>query len=365
VKFSGIGENMHKEIPVMRPMLPRSESVMPYLKQIDNNRWYSNEGPLVKQLEIRFAEKLGVNSANVVLSSSATLALQGACFLFAANTIQVPAYTFAASASSVLLAGKHLELSDIDPKSWMISVDHNLDMHSEGVMIVLPFGSPYRRSEIRDDYVQVVIDAAASLGANNDPLTSLPRNSVIVFSLHATKVFGVGEAGLSIFANRIDAENFRSWINFGFNGSRESLIVGTNAKMSEMTAAYGHAVLDQIDRETSDWAVARQMMNEIDYQLGIGSHVSRTDGISPYWIAEFDSQETRDRVSNHLQSSGIGTRKWWGDGLHRMKSFISDSVEKFPATDLVAGRTLGLPMFRDITSSDIDRVANEIQVVLD
>jgi hypothetical protein len=40
-------------IPVMRPKLPSAERLAPYLRQIDEARFYSNFGPLVQRLEAR------------------------------------------------------------------------------------------------------------------------------------------------------------------------------------------------------------------------------------------------------------------------------------------------------------------------
>ena len=46
----------HDGIPVLRPLLPRAERLLPYLRRIDETRIYSNHGPLSGELERRLAE---------------------------------------------------------------------------------------------------------------------------------------------------------------------------------------------------------------------------------------------------------------------------------------------------------------------
>ena len=41
------------QIPIARPKLPAAERIVPYLKEIDATRYYSNFGPLVSSFEDR------------------------------------------------------------------------------------------------------------------------------------------------------------------------------------------------------------------------------------------------------------------------------------------------------------------------
>ncbi len=56
-------------IPLMIPELPTLEVLTPYLRRIDQNRWYSNFGPLSRELEERLAATF---NARAVQSSDAT-----------------------------------------------------------------------------------------------------------------------------------------------------------------------------------------------------------------------------------------------------------------------------------------------------
>src|SRR5262249_18273269 len=65
-------------VPVMRPRLPNSELLLPYLRQMDANRIYSNHGPLMVELERKLSHFLLLSPNSIACASSGTAALIGA-----------------------------------------------------------------------------------------------------------------------------------------------------------------------------------------------------------------------------------------------------------------------------------------------
>ena len=92
----------------------------------------------------------------------------------------------------------------------------------------------------------LIIDAAASLGGRDEDGGWVGGSGdAEVFSMHATKVFGVGEGG-AVFVRKPLAGLVRRTINFGLaDGVPETL--GFNGKLSEVHAAIGLAVLERMD----------------------------------------------------------------------------------------------------------------------
>jgi dTDP-4-amino-4,6-dideoxygalactose transaminase len=306
---------------------------------------------LLKSLEKRFAEKLKVNESNVVLCANATLAIQGLCELSPAEEFKVPSFTFAATGLAVQKSGKKLGLLDIVADSWEIDISQNKLDSSTGVVPVAPFG----RTLNLDKYLgieNVIVDAAASLGSYLQSPVKLEKNHSIVFSLHATKVLGIGEGGLVLFGDASKAQEFRTWLNFGFSGSRDSSILGTNAKMSEMQAAYGHAVLDHWEQEKAEWGKARKRVEELEARHNLKSPTLLKGVISPYWIIQAEEALILE-IESKFQDSNIQTRRWWSRGLHKMPAFKNYSTKEFPGTDQVASTTIGLPFFRDLGDEEI------------
>ncbi len=349
----------------MRPRMPRAAEVAPWLERMDASRLYSNFGPLVRELEAAHAARLGVPPERLVSVANATLGLEGAVAVSPAETWVVPDFTFPASVHAVLAAGKSLEFGDISPDDWQLdTVPIHERADTLGIMPVLPFGAGIRLDKWRA-FPHVVLDAAASLGSEDLDLTGLPATWAVVFSLHATKVLPAGEGGLVVFGSEDQARRFRAWSNFGFAGTRLSSIVGTNAKMSELTAAYALASLSGWTTERTDWMRGLSRANAIADDLGIASPVQRYRGVHPYWVVQFETAAAREHAEAILAERGIETRLWWPAALHQMPAFTAWApAVPTPHCVHAAATALGLPMHRDIGGADIDSVGEALRVAL-
>ena len=353
----------NQQIPVMKPQLPKFKHVKKYVHVIDKSRIYSNYGSLVEKLESRFAEYFGIDKNLVVLCANATLAIQGAAYLMPVTKFEAPAYTFPASLTGVLNTGKDIELIDINLEDWKIKAGSEID--GTGLVEVLPFGAPLKMQENKN-WNYKIIDAAASIASGEHVFEGMGKNWITVFSLHATKIMGIGEGGIAVFSSTNFAQEFRSWINFGFSGDRNSKVIGINAKMSEFTAAYGHAVLDNWKKEKRDREILKSKINEVSKALNIESITNSYPGVNPYWIAQFKDPQTTRNVEIILKQNKIETRRWWSYGCHKMPAFSAISTRKeFPNTNKVAETSLGLPLFIDMTNQQIFEIQNSILSILE
>ena len=346
-------------IPLMRPTLPTSAAILPYLDEIQESRVYSNRGPLVRRLEDRYAEKVGIAKELVVLCANATLALQGIAHLSNSEEFVAPSFTFPATALAVIAAGKKLHLADIESSSWAIKPAPSARERQLGRILVLPFGEPVDLAPFADQS-DLLIDAAAGLGTASHWVGQLQENWSAVFSLHATKAFGIGEGGLAVFGDTHTAKRFRAWLNFGFEGTRSSALLGTNAKLSEYAAAVGHAVVDDWEAEAAQWKAAGELVRQHSSHLSTVGIESRQPWLAPYWLAAFRSGEERDRVTRRLDAVGIETRLWWSDGCHRMPAFVGVPRDSMPVTEALTNRYLGLPFRRDLSADEVQTVVREI-----
>ena len=96
-------------INVTKTYLPNKEKYQKYVDEIYANGWVTNNGPLVKKLEKRLAEYLGVK--NIVLVANGTVALE-----IAYRTLDLKGYaittpfSFVATTSSLVTNGLNLFL---------------------------------------------------------------------------------------------------------------------------------------------------------------------------------------------------------------------------------------------------------------
>ena len=349
-------------IPVMKPKVVDPESSLHRLRDVAQSGVFSNLGPQVQELEQRFADLFGVPHSNVVTAANATLAIAGAIRVSQALSWRVPAWTFAATAHAASSSGLPFRFVDVSPETWMIDASA-AGPAGEGSVLVLPFGMPLAEAKWGDD-AEVVVDAAASLGSMVHQFPNLPRRTSLVFSLHATKVLGIGEGAVTVFGDAERAAAFRSWSNFGFAGSRDSLSTGTNAKMGEYVAALLHTELDEWPQTRDEWTGVRKLADTTSDQSGLPLQPDSHGVIGPYWIAVLEDSEGRRALEHALASAGIETRRWWGPGLHRMPAFTAVPFTDLRYTDHLASRYLGLPFFRNLTQEQISRIVKVLEQVL-
>src|SRR5690349_19034638 len=110
----------------MTVQLPTVDRITPYLERIDRNRWYSNFGPLVQELEARLAASFDRHESEptVVTVGNGTVGIElalRALGLPPNSGVLVPALTFVATANAVLSAGLRPIVWDIDPGSWLLT----------------------------------------------------------------------------------------------------------------------------------------------------------------------------------------------------------------------------------------------------
>ena len=234
----------------MVPDLPAPDEYLPWLAEMHQRQWYSNFGPLALALERRLSAIFGSADETCVTVCNATSGLSASLLATGRRgPVLVPAFTFPASLGAVRAAGMMPIVADVDRDSWAFGCDH-LDRALDAtgatiVMLIAPFGLQRSfEAEIalcRQRNVAVVIDNAAGLGVRRSAI-GLTEDVFEVFSMHATKPFGIGEGGV-IFAHRNRDKALRAVLNFALTPPQQpgGPHWGFNGKMSEFHAAVGLA----------------------------------------------------------------------------------------------------------------------------
>lgn len=350
------------EVPVAKPRLPLAAEILPYLRRMDQSRWYSNSGPLVEELEARLAAHAGGGSVATVANATIglTLALL-ASDLTPGALCMVPSWTFAASAHAIQLAGLVPWIVDVDSETWTLESGearellHRAPGQVAAVMPVSPFGQPIDCAawEIfrKETGIAVVIDAAAMFDTIR--ATSIPT----VVSLHATKILGVGEGGFIISSDHSLWQEVQKRANFGFWGTREATARSANGKMSEYTAAVGLAGLANWEATRADFV--RVGMRYVEAFSG-QSRVKLQEGFGQRWVSTTVNVSVANggagEIAQVLSSKGIATRRWWGGGLHQHSAFLDCPRNCTPNTEWLAGTVLGLPCWSDLPNDKIDAI---------
>lgn len=338
--------------------MPTYRQLSRYLKRIDKSGTYTNFGPLSVELENRLAKHLGIQPNQICSIANATLGISGLITTaFTKPDVQVPSWTFTATPAAILLSGFNIEFVDVDATTWESQIPQN---EIQGVH-VLPFGGS--GMEIPEKQTPVIIDAAASFA--NLGQIKLPKNRdwAVVVSLHATKTLGAGEGGFVYSNNPEWISDLKAWTNFGFSGTRESRAIGTNSKMSEYHAAVALASLDLWPSTHKKLLNLTTKCLEVSRQLGITTHPAmQSNQATPYWIVRLDSPEQKKELQSFLLEKNIDSRDWWSAGAAKMHAYQGCKSKELRVTNILAATTIGLPFHLDLSSKDLARITQALQI---
>jgi dTDP-4-amino-4,6-dideoxygalactose transaminase len=267
---------------------------------------------------------------------------------------ECPSWTFTATPAAILGAGADLTFADVDHQ-WRVIPKYA----SANLIDVLPFGKgvDFDRLDLAS-LKCLVVDAAASFDSLSE--FQFPENlpTVIIISMHATKVFPAGEGGIILSNNLEWVERLRKWANFGMGPGRISEFVGTNAKLSEYGAAVGLATLDSWPTIRSNFEKISARILELSNRLGLNSFTPHGASISSYWVLRDLDPLLKRTIIKSFRDRGIATRDWWESGCHGMpayKGFLKEeSVLK--NTEYSAATSLGLPFFTEMSQDQLDEI---------
>lgn len=362
----------------MRPRLPGTASLLPYLREIERTRIYSNFGPLCRRFAARVEDALALPAGSVVPTGSGTGALCAAILAATARRrpertlAVVPAMTFVATAIAAERCGLRPLLADVDGATWSLDAERLLGhprLAEVAVVVpVAPYGravpqAPWRRfSEATG--IPVVIDAAASFSViEGDPGAHLgPVPTALSF--HATKSLGIGEGGCVACTDPALAAAAACATNFGFFGSRDSIMPSLNSKMSEFHAAVGLAALEA-------WPLRCQSLMRVALAYGyalpaatprVRLHAAPAIDMS-YVLLECDGADLAAATVAALAECGIDTRFWYGAGVGAHRHFAGWHESPTPVADRLCACLVGLPCYDDLSNDDIRRICDTIRNV--
>lgn len=365
------------EIPFLRPRLVALADYANLIEQIDASRMYSNFGPLNTRFEQRVvAEQFdGVGGAATVCNATLGLMLAIEAVKRPGRYAVMPSFTFAATPLAAQWCGLQPYFVDVEAASWCVDpirLQEALAHLGDAVAVVVAYATfgtalelaPY--AALIERGVPVVIDAAPALGTRYAGKGfGVGFKGPIVYSLHATKTFGIGEGGLVYSGDGGIVRKVKTLSNFGFDASRASTLAGLNAKLSEYAAAVGLATLQgHSDRV----ALRRDLYNEyaVNFdQLGLVAagwqlQVLRGEVAHQFVPAATPSGITNATTISRLASKSIEARTYFSPACHAQPQFAAAPCASLSVTDDLALRIVSLPLWDDIGAKRIRRVCEAL-----
>lgn len=240
---------------------PLDEAQRRLLREVaESGLWGATQGPYCAQLAERFAERCdaryGVPLGNGTLALFVALRALG---VRAGDEVIVPAYTFVACATSVLLAGATPVVVDVDPDHLHLApaaAAAAIGPRTAALMPVHLAGSPAEMGQLTDlanrHGLAIVEDCAQAHGASYERRPVGGLGDVGIFSFQASKAMTAGEGGLAVCQGPETYARVWSLCNVGRRQGGEWYEhpeVGWNLRLTELQAALLLPWLDRLDAE--------------------------------------------------------------------------------------------------------------------
>ncbi len=354
-------------IPITRPELPPLADYVKLLEQVWSSRMLSNFSTFAQLFEQRSQALLGTPRVRAVSSGDTGLVLALAALdLPKGSEAIVPSFTFNSTINAVLWNGLVPVFADIDPDALTVpasEVDRLVSKQTSVVVATHTFGNPCDADALRKaaGRLPIVYDAAHAFGSRYRGRPAGTLGDLEVFSFSGTKLVTSAEGGLVTAATDALIERIQYLRGYGFLYDYETRWPGLNGKLSELHAALGALTVQSAER-----AVARREALAARYRERLAD------------VAEISFQriEPRDRTTykdfallcadrdgleTRLKDAGVQTKRYFRPA-HAMRAYKAHARGKLPVTESVASRVLCVPMYNELATDDLDRIADTIRL---
>lgn len=364
-----------KVITVTSPLLPSLEEFMPYLQDIWDRKWLTNNGHYHKELEKALCEYLKVPYISLFTNGTLPLMCALQALRITGEVITTP-YSFVATTHSLWWNGIKPVFVDIDPATGNIDPDKieaAITPRTTAIMPVHVYGNPcdiQRIQEIADKYgLKVIYDAAHAFGVEVNGESVLNAGDMSTLSFHATKVYNTIEGGALICHDEKTKQRIDYLKNFGFASETTVIAPGINGKMDEVRAAYGLLNLKQVDAAIeARHQVAVRYRESLRDVKGIRvmediPGVRHNYAYFPIFINAEEYGMTRDELYFKMKEQDVLGRRYFYPLISEFSTYRgleSARPGNLPVAHHFADCVICLPMYAGLTNEEVDRILSSI-----
>lgn len=362
---------MNDNIQVTSPSLPPLEEFIEEIREIWETHRLTNNGPKHNLLAQRLCDYLGV--PRLSLFANGHLALEAALEALGlqGEVITTP-FTYASTTHAIVRRGLTPRFCDIDEETFNLNPDGIEALITGRTSAILPvhvYGTPCDTEKIeeiaRRHGLPVIYDAAHAFGVRVGGRGIGSCGDISMFSFHATKVFNTFEGGGLAFADEKLEAQLLQIKQFGAVGQDDAVVAGTNAKMTEISAAMGLCNLRHTDEQIGKRErIARRYLGWLDGVPGIRMVRPRPDVRQnyAYFPVVFDGfRKGRDEICESLQQNGIYPRKYFYPLTSKFVCYKGRlDPGSTPVAEHIADRVLTLPMYADLPLEAVDTICKII-----
>lgn len=377
---------VHGGVPVFseplhvgRPNIPDKATLLAKIGNIMDRAWLTNNGPCVQEFERRVATISNVS--HCIATSSGTTALEiAAAALDLTGEVIVPAMTFIATPHAFAWRGLTPVFADIDPTTCCISpthVEQLITPKTTAIVGVHLWGQPCDTDSLKkiaDRHgLKLLFDSSHAFGCSHQQKMIGGFGDAEIFSFHATKFVAAGEGGAVVTDSDTLAKRLKGIRNFGFTEIDQVDMLGTNAKLNEIAAAFGITSLDGMDAVVESNRRTRQAyVDRLATIPGIRLREFKNGEKHNYQyiVAHIDQSVTgvsRDQILRVLHAENVLARRYFHPGCHRSQPYgsIDSPCAMLPVTNRVADEVLCLPGGRTVSQDAVAAIGRLIELAIE
>jgi len=327
------------------------------------------QGKECEGFEAEFGAYLG--GAHVAALGNGTTALElglEALGIGRGDEVIVQANTFIATAAAVVRLGGTVRFVDCDPSTLQIDADAAIAAigpKTRAVIVAHLFGGVGEVDRIvaaaRPRGVFVVEDAAQAHGSRLDGKMAGTFGDLATYSFYPGKNLGaIGEAGAVASGDAQLIEKVAMLRNHGGIHKYEHQVVGTNGRMDELQAAALRVKLPHLE----DWNRRRR-----EIAAAYDRAFAAVPGIAPMAVPDrvvhtyhqyVVTVDDRDALQRLCAERGVGCGIHYPLAVPDTPAFQGTASGQWPQATRLAGHTLSLPMFPEMTDDEVKHVADVV-----
>ena len=363
-------------IPVSRPSLGEAE--LASVKTVFDSGWL---GLGAQVFEFEQALQKFLNAKHVVCTNTGTTAIHlalDALGIGKGDEVIVPSFTYVATIQAITATGATPVFCDIHADNLNIDtkeIKRKIARRTKAILPVHYRGFPCEMDEIgelaKKKNLFVIEDAAHAFGSSYKGKKIGSFGDITCFSFDPIKNITCGEGGAVVFQDdsllekiqqkRILGIDKDTWSRYRNERSwfYDVVTQGYRYHMSNISAAVGLIQLKKFDRMNQRKIEVAQKYDSA-FEGVEGITLLRNDDYRDIGLFVYilKVKKGRNELMDHLARKGVGS------GIHYIPSHIFSFYKKeavsLPITEQIYDEILTLPLFPDITDSQIERVIDAV-----
>lgn len=355
---------------------PDFDRFLAYSRVFFDARQYSNNGPLVQQLEHRLAQFHGTTHCVTFCSGFWALVLTIKCLaLPGRHELLMPSLTYRRMADVASWAGLVPRFCEVDSKTLAVSPETASPLINSDTALILGVHPIVNCCDAvglevlsAQTGIPLLIDAVESMYETYKGRKVGSFGNAECFSLHASKLLNGFEGGYVTTNNPLLAARLIRMRGFGFYTPDTVEEFGMNAKLNEVHAAMALAGLDQLGaqvaRNRERYVAYREALRDLDGIRLLAFDEQEQCGYKNIMVELLDGWPLARAVTLALlNAENVLARAYYAPPLHLKPADYKTLHGPLPVTEDLAERFMLLPCGKFVNEHDIAQIAGLLRFI--